>query len=70
MFFPSNVPADIVKRVGDIVRATLNGQEGTAFINGMGGSVFTGSAQDLARFQLSEIETTRRAVRTANIPIE
>ncbi|HMN79872.1 MAG TPA: tripartite tricarboxylate transporter substrate binding protein [Burkholderiaceae bacterium] len=70
VFFPANVPADIAQRVGDIVRATLNGAEGTAFINGMGGSVFTGSAQDLARFQLSEIETTRRVVRTANIPIE
>ena len=70
VFFPAKVPPAVVKRVGDIVRATLNAQDGTAFIQNMGGSVFTGSAQQLADFQRSEIEATRRIVKAANIPVE
>jgi tripartite-type tricarboxylate transporter receptor subunit TctC len=70
VFFPAKVPRAIVERVGDVVRATLNAPEGAAFIDNMGGTVFTGSAEQFARFQLSEIETTRRVVKSANIPVE
>lgn len=70
VFFPAKVPQAIVQRVGDIVRSTLNGPEGTAFIHNMGGTVFTGSAQQFAEFQLSEIELTKRVVKAAGIPVE
>lgn len=70
VFFPAKVPKAIVDRVGDIVRRTLNSPEGTAFINNMGGTVFTGPSEQFAKFQLSEIETTKRIVKTANIPVE
>ncbi|VTU26193.1 Argininosuccinate lyase [Variovorax sp. SRS16] len=70
VFFPAKVPKAIVERVGDIVRSTLNSRDGTAFIHNMGGTVFTGSSAEFARFQLSEIETTKRIVKTANIPVE
>jgi tripartite-type tricarboxylate transporter receptor subunit TctC len=70
VFFPAKVPPAIVQRVGEVVRSTLDGAEGMAFINNMGGTVFTGSAQQFADFQRSEIESTRRIVKAANIPVE
>ena len=70
VFFPAKVPAEIVQRVGDAVRKTLNGPEGTAFINNIGGTVFTGSPDQFRTFLQSEIEATRRIVKAANIPVE
>ena len=70
VFFPAKVPRDIVQRVGDAVRKTLNGPEGTAFIQNIGGTVFTGSSEQFREFQLAEIESTRRIVKVANIPVE
>ena len=68
-FFPAKVPRPIVEKVGDIIRTVLNSEEGTAFIENMGGTVFTGSAEQFADFQLSEIEITRQIVQEANIPM-
>ncbi|QIL80228.1 tripartite tricarboxylate transporter substrate binding protein [Diaphorobacter sp. HDW4A] len=70
VYFPAKVPKEIAQRVGDIVRSTLNGSEGMAFIQKMGGTVFTGSAQQFTDFQLAEIEKTKRIVKIANIPVE
>ncbi|MCA0326784.1 MAG: tripartite tricarboxylate transporter substrate binding protein [Proteobacteria bacterium] len=70
VFFPAKTPKAIVQQVGDVVRKTLQGPEGTAFIQNMGGAVYTGSAQQFADFQLAEIAQTRRIVKTANIPVE
>ncbi|BCN37081.1 ABC transporter substrate-binding protein [Alicycliphilus denitrificans] len=70
VYFPAKVPKEIAQRVGDIVRTTLNGPEGTAFITKMGGTVFTGTAQQFADFQYAEIEKTKRIVKVANIPVE
>jgi tripartite-type tricarboxylate transporter receptor subunit TctC len=70
VFFPAKVPRPIVERIGDIVRSTLTGAEGAAFIDNLGGTLFTGSADQFAEFQRSEIETTRRIVKAANIPVE
>lgn len=69
-FFPAKVPAAIVQRVGDVVRSAMTSAEGSAFISGLGGTVFTGSAQDLRNFQLAEIEATQRTVKTANLPLQ
>ncbi|MNY47890.1 Tripartite tricarboxylate transporter family receptor [compost metagenome] len=70
VFFPAKVPAAIVQRVGDQVRAVMSSAEGATFIGNLGGAVFTGSAQQLRDFQLAEIEATKRVVKSANIPIE
>jgi tripartite-type tricarboxylate transporter receptor subunit TctC len=70
VFFPAKVPREIVQRVGDAVRKTLNGPEGTAFIQGIGGTVFTGSSEQFRQFLQAEIEDTRRIVKAANIPVE
>ncbi len=70
VFFPAKVSPDIVQRVGNVVREAMLSAEGGSFIGNLGGTVFTGSAQQLRDFQLAEIETTKRIVKTANIPIE
>lgn len=70
VFFPAGVPAPIVQRVSAAVRSVMTGNEGRAFIDSQGGTVFTGTPEELRRFQLAEIESTRLIVQAANIPIE
>lgn len=69
-FFPAKVPAAIVERVSEVVRTTMQSAEGATFIQNLGGTVFDATPQQLAAFQVSEIEATRRIVKTANIPVE
>lgn len=70
VFFPAKVPKEIVQRVGDLVRNAVNGPEGAAFIKKIGGTAFTGSSQEFADFQASEIAKTKRIVQLAHIPVE
>lgn len=70
VFFPAKVPPAIVQRVSEIVRATLSSPDGTAFVEALGGTVFTGTPEQFREFQVAEIEATRRIVRDANIPVE
>ena len=70
VFFPAKVPEAIVQRVGDVIRSAITSAEGKAFISGLGGTVFTGSAQDLRDFQRAEIEATERIVKKANLPLQ
>jgi len=70
VFFPAKVPQPIIQRVAEVVRATLASAEGTAFVEALGGTVFTGTPEQFRDFQVAEIEATRRIVRDANIPVE
>ena len=70
VFFPAKVAPAIIQRVAEVVRAAISSPEGTAFVEAMGGTVFTGTPEQFRDFQLTEIEATRRIVRDANIPVE
>lgn len=69
-FFPAKVPATTVERVSAAVRTILQSEQGAAFMQNLGGTVFDATPQQLAAFQISEIQATRRTVKSANIPVE
>ncbi|WP_420868329.1 Bug family tripartite tricarboxylate transporter substrate binding protein [Cupriavidus oxalaticus] len=70
VFFPANTPPAIVDKVSALVRKTMNSADGVAFIDNLGGTVFTGTPAQLRDFQVKEIEATRKIVKAANIPVE
>ncbi|AVA37698.1 MULTISPECIES: Bug family tripartite tricarboxylate transporter substrate binding protein [Cupriavidus] len=70
VFAPANTPANIVDKLSALVRKAMNSPEGAAFINNLGGILFTGTPAQLRDFQVKEIEATREIVKAANIPVE
>lgn len=70
VFFPARVPPAIVGRVAEAIRATMASPQGMAFIDAMGGTVFTRTPEQFREFQLGEIDATRRIVKAAGIPVE
>ncbi|WP_444634371.1 Bug family tripartite tricarboxylate transporter substrate binding protein [Cupriavidus oxalaticus] len=70
LFAPANVPAPIIRSLSDAVRAALQAPAGVKFVEGLGGTVYTGSTGRLRDFQLAEIQRTRDIVKTAGIPVE
>ncbi|MBB2919991.1 Bug family tripartite tricarboxylate transporter substrate binding protein [Cupriavidus alkaliphilus] len=67
VFLPAKAPQAVVDKLSQAVRELLMTQESTRFIETLGGSVFPGGPQQLRDFQLSEIDRTRRIVKTAGI---
>jgi tripartite-type tricarboxylate transporter receptor subunit TctC len=70
VFVPAHTPADIIEKMSGLVRKAMESAEGSAFINNLGGTVFTGTPAQLRDFQAKEIEAAREIVKTAHIPVE
>lgn len=67
VFLPAKTPQTVVDSIAKAVGDLLATQESARFIETMGGTVFPATPQQFRDFQVSEIERTRRIVKTANI---
>jgi tripartite-type tricarboxylate transporter receptor subunit TctC len=69
-FFPAKVPPEIVSQVSQAILDVVNSEEGTRFLEGLGGEPFPAGPQEFRNFQISEIEKAEATARAANIQLE